>query len=58
MSYKDGVLTLRFAKQSRTYADVPTELAYKLAYSKSARETLSIFANQIKKKFKVINVKP
>lgn len=57
MTYSNGTLTLQFAKQARTYAEVPQELAYKLAYAKTASETLQIFANHIKKKFKVISVK-
>jgi hypothetical protein len=58
MSYQpNGMLTLQFGKYARTYADVPRELAYKLAYSKTASEVLSVFANQIKKKFKVCLVK-
>lgn len=57
MTYSNGTLTLQFAKQSRTYSEVPQELAYKLAYAKTASETLQIFANHIKKKFKVISVK-
>lgn len=56
MTYSNGTLTLQFAKQSRTYSEVPKELAYKLAYAKTASETLRVFANEIKKKFKVIKI--
>lgn len=56
MTYSNGTLTLQFAKQSRTYSEVPKELAYKLAYAKTASETLRVFANEIKKKFKIIKV--
>lgn len=53
MSYGSEMLTLKFKKQKRTYANVPIETAYKLVYSKTPVKTFNEF---IKKKFKVIEV--
>lgn len=54
MNYANEILTLQFKKQSRTYANVPIEIGYGLFYSKSP---LKYFNENIKKKFKVIEVK-
>lgn len=61
MRYQGEELTLVFKKkqgtQERTYAEVPAQVAYKLVYAKSASELLSWYAKEVRKKFKVINVK-
>jgi len=54
MNYANEILTLQFKKQSRTYVNVPTEIGYGLFYSKSP---LKYFNENIKKKFKVVEVK-
>jgi hypothetical protein len=56
MSYEGTTLSLQFGKYRRTYAEVPQSLAYRLAYAKSASETMSVFANEIKGKFNVLQV--
>lgn len=56
MSYTGTDLTIQFAKYSRTYANVPHELAYKLFYSKTGRLTMEIYSKEIKGKFEVIRV--
>ena len=54
MSYKDEILIIHFKKQSRTYASVPINIGYGLFYSK---KPVTYFNENIKKKFKVIDVK-
>lgn len=50
MSYKDEILIIHFKKQSRTYASVPIGLFY-------SKKPVTYFNENIKKKFKVIDVK-
>lgn len=50
----NGRLAITFKKgQIRTYNEVPKELAYKLYYKQTASETMAVYSNEIKKKFKV-----
>lgn len=56
MEYSNGILSIQFGLYRRTYEGVPSELAHRLAYSKSASDTMSTFSNEIKGKFKVISV--
>jgi hypothetical protein len=49
MDYTNGVLTLTFAKYTKRYDSVPTEVAYGLAYSK---EPTKKFNETIKNKYK------
>lgn len=60
MKYSNEVITIGFKKtkgviQERVYA-IDMLLAYKLFYTKSAADTLTVF-NQIKKECRVIEVK-
>lgn len=50
MSYSNETLTLQFKKQSRTYANVPKEIAYGLFYSKTPANYFNEF---IKNKYEV-----
>ncbi len=58
MKYSNEVITIGFKKPNyeRMY-NVNKELAYKLFYSKTAKDCLKIY-NEIKKLCPVINVKP
>jgi hypothetical protein len=56
MTYEGGTLSLQFGRYRRVYDGVPQSLAYRLAYSRSASDTMSVFANEIKGKFEVIAV--
>ena len=53
MTYSNEVLTLQFNKQSRTYKNVPKEIAYGLFYSKVPA---AYFNEKIKKQFEVIRI--
>lgn len=61
MAFAGERLTLTFKKKSgtqdRTYDAVPSTIAHQLFYKQTASEALAYFANNIKKKFKVIKVK-
>lgn len=61
MKYDKEVLTLGFKKpnnsiQTRSY-NANSGIAHKLAYCKSAKEVLSFYSNEIKKKCTVLTVK-
>lgn len=60
MSYNNNELTLEFKKKTgnekRTYAEVPTVVAYTLLYKRTGSDVLSYFANHIKKQYTVLRV--
>ena len=56
MEYSNGILSLQFGRYRRTYEGVDSATAYRLAYSKSASDVMSVFSNEIKGKFKVVSV--
>jgi hypothetical protein len=66
MAYRNGELTIEFFKRSgngvriekRQYGEVPQDIAYGLYYKKTAPEILSYYAKQIRKKFKLLSIKP
>lgn len=58
MDYTNEVLKIVFKKRTggteeRVYEDVPKPVGCKLFYKESAKEVLSYFSKNIKKKFKV-----
>lgn len=58
MEYKGDTLKILFKKgQIRAYWGVPSSVAYGLFYKTSAAESLAYYANEIKGKFEVIQVK-
>jgi len=58
MAYNNEVLSIEFKKgQIRQYNKVPPPIAYKLFYTTTGAQALTIYANEIKGKFEVLTVK-
>jgi len=58
MNYHNNLLSIEFKKgQIRQYCKVPPPIAYKLFYTTTASQALTIYANEIKGKFEVLTVK-
>jgi hypothetical protein len=58
MSYNNDVLSIEFKKgQIRRYNKVPPPIAYKLFYTTTGSQALTIYSNEIKGKFEVLTVK-
>ena len=53
MSFSDNILTLHWAKYTKRYYNVPTEVGYGLAYNSNP---LGYFNTNIKNKFKTIKL--
>lgn len=60
MVYEGERLTITFKRsiglQDRTYIGVPSNIAYALYYKQKAKDAISYFAKNIRKKFKVVSV--
>lgn len=57
MCIYDGVLFIAFKNGKARSYECDNRLAYKLYYQSSAKLELEFYANQIKNKLKVLNVK-
>jgi hypothetical protein len=62
MTYQNGELTIVFIKgkdrplEKRQYGPVPVDIAYGWLYKKTAKECLSYYAKNIRKKFTLLKI--
>nr|WP_298656594.1 hypothetical protein [uncultured Flavobacterium sp.] len=57
MSYSNGQLTISFKRGNERVYECEPSLAYELYYCSNSSAELSVYANKIKGKLKVLNVK-